>query len=173
LNGKTDFLIIGRIVSPFGIRGEVKVIPITDHAERFEGIEAVYVNQRGSYEKMDVEAARVVKKAVLLKLAQVADRDAAERLRDCMIYIDREHAAPLDGESHYYYDLLGCSVVTTEGDTLGTVTDIQNAGSCDVYCVKTEKNSDVELLIPAVRDVVKDINIRKKEIHIQVIDGLL
>ena len=173
MNEKTDFLIIGRIVRPFGTRGEVKLIPITDHIDRFLGIKAVYVNRNGSYEKIGVESARPVKNAVLLKLAQVANIDDAERLRNSIVYIDRQHAAPIDDESHYYYDLLGCTVKTTQGDTIGKVFDIQNAGSCDVYCVRPENLPDGELLIPAVRDIVKKIDTRKKEIRIEVIDGLL
>ena len=173
MNQKTDFLIIGRIVCPFGIKGEVKLIPITDDIKRFLGIDAVYVNQIGSYERMGVESARIVKNAVLLKLAKVANRDDAERFRNCMVYIDRENAAPINNDSHYYYDLLGCTVKTMKGDTIGTVYDIQNAGSCDVYCVRPVDASDGELLIPAVHDVVKEIDTRKKEIRIEVVDGLL
>lgn len=173
VNQKIDFLIIGRIVCPFGIKGEVKLIPITDNIKRFLGIDAVYVNQTGTYEKMGVESARIAKNAVLLKLAQVANRDDAEHLRNCMVYIDRENAAPIDDNSHYYYDLLGCTVKTMGGDTIGKVYDIQNAGSCDVYCVRPVGTSDGELLIPAVHDVVKEIDTRNKEIRIEVIDGLL
>lgn len=173
MNENSDFLIIGRIVRPFGMRGEVKLIPITDHIDRFLGINAVYLNRTGSYEKIDVESARVVKNAVLLKFPHVASRDDAELLRNSIVYIDREHAAPIDDESHYYYDILGCTVKTTQGDTIGKVFDIQNAGSCDVYCVRPENLPDGELLIPAVRDIVKMIDTRKKEIRIEVIDGLL
>ena len=173
MNQKTDFLIIGRIVCPFGIKGEVKLIPITDDIKRFLGIEAVYVNQTGSYERMGVESVRIAKNAVLLKLVQVTNRDDAERLRDCMVYIDRDNAAPIDSDSYYYYDLLGCTVKTLGGVTIGKVYDIQNAGSCDVYCVRPLDIPDGELLIPAVHDVVKEIDTRKKEIRIEVIDGLL
>ena len=173
MNEKTDFLIIGRIVRPFGTRGEVKLLPITDYINRFRGIESVYLNRAGEYEKIEVESARIMKGAVLLKLVHVANRDDAELLRNSIVYIDRRHAVPLDDESHYYYDILGCTVITTEGETIGEVFDIQNAGSCDVYYVRAQNGSDAEVLIPAVRDVVKSIDIRKKEICIEVIDGLL
>jgi 16S rRNA processing protein RimM len=169
----TEYLIIGRIARPFGIQGEVKIIPITDHAERFVGIDAVFVKQNGSFRKLEVAGSRIVKNAVLLKFVHVSDRSDAERYRDCMLYIDREHAAPIEDDSNYYYDLLGCTVKTTDGTEIGIVTDIQNAGSCDVYSVKPENSSEPELLIPVVRDIVKKIDIKKKEICIEIIDGLL
>ena len=173
MSENTEYLIIGRIARPFGVKGEVKIIPLTDHAERFVGINAVYVKQNGSYRKLEVEGSRIVKNAVLIKFAHVADRNDAERYRDCILYIDREHAAPIDDDSNYYYDLIGCTVKTTDNTELGIIIDIQNAGSCDVYCVKSKNGSDEELLIPVVRDVVKKIDVQKKEICIEIIDGLL
>jgi len=105
VHGNTDFLIIGRIVRPFGMKGEVKLLPTTDHIDRFQGIDFVYLNRTGQYEKVEVENARIVKNAVILKLVNVATRDDAENLRSSTVYIDREHAAPIDDSSHYYYDI--------------------------------------------------------------------
>lgn len=173
MHGNTDFLIIGRIVRPFGMKGEVKLLPTTDHIDRFQGIDFVYLNRTGQYEKVEVENARIVKNAVILKLVNVATRDDAEKLRSSTVYIDREHAAPIDDSSHYYYDILGCTVKTMQGDIIGKVFDIQNAGSCDVYCVRPQNSPDGEVLIPAVRDIVKNIDTIKKEIRIEAVDGLL
>jgi 16S rRNA processing protein RimM len=171
-----DYLVIGRIVRPFGIRGELKVIPLTDNAERFICLDFCYVMEPGNgpqFHRCDIEQARLSGQFVILKLHDVDTRTDAEKLRDVTIYIDREHAATIDDESHYYYDIEGCTVKTVKGEIMGTVVDIQNAGSCDVYCVRRSESSNDELLIPAVRDVIKSIDIQRKEILIEIVEGLL
>lgn len=168
-----DYLIIGKVLRPFGIRGEAKVLPITDDASRFRHIGYVYLKDGTGFYRNTVEQVRVSRNQVILKLEAVSSRDEAEALRDRLLYIDREHAAPLDGSSHYYFDIQGCTVRTMEGEVLGTVYDIQNAGSCDVYVVRTEGPYGKEILIPAVHDVIRNIDTKNKEIRIEVIDGLL
>ncbi len=170
---KRDYLIIGKIVRPFGTRGEVKLLPITDDINRFHSMDFIFFRRGEQFEKVAVENVRISMDAVYIKLEGVATRDDAERLRNSLVYIDREHAAQIDDSSYYYYDIMGCTVKTEQGDTIGTVFDIQNAGSCDVYCVRPAGSSDGELLIPAVHDVVKNIDIGKKEIYIEALDGLL
>jgi 16S rRNA processing protein RimM len=160
-------------VRPFGVRGEVKVLPMTDNAERFRDIRAVFLNRDGSFQREELEHVKVANNGVILKLENIGTRDEAEQLKDQLVYIDRNNAAPIDESSHYYCDIQGCTVRTLEGDVLGTVFDIQNAGSCDVYFVRPEGSRDGEILIPAIRDVVKKIDTEGKEILIDVIDGLL
>jgi 16S rRNA processing protein RimM len=170
---KTEYLIIGKIVKPFGVKGEIKVFPITDSVSRFEGLSFVYLQNGSSFDRYDVNQTRLTNEYVLLKLKGLDSRTDADKLRGEYIYVDRENAVKLEDSSYYYYDLLDCKVITTEGKQLGIVYDIQNAGSCDVYFVRTSNKVDNEVLIPAVSQVVKNIDIKNKEITIDLIDGLL
>jgi 16S rRNA processing protein RimM len=172
---KTDYLIVGRVLKPFGLRGEVKVEPITDRAERFHDLSFVFIRKGEVFEKIDIERARVHGEHVCLKPTALNSRDEAANLAGETLYIDREHAAPLEQGSHYSFDLVGCSVRTTGGMLLGVLRDVLNAGSCDVYVVTPDgkKGERGEILIPAISDVVQKIDVAAKEIVIEPIEGLL
>jgi 16S rRNA processing protein RimM len=170
----TDYMIVGRVMKPFGVRGEVKVKPITDRAERFHDLSFVFIKKGEGYKKMEIECCRLHGDHVCLKPAEFSSRDDAAALAGELLYIDREHAARIEEGSHYCYDLVGCSVRTTGGRILGVLREIQNAGSCDVYVVNTgaENGSRGELLIPAISEVVKKIDVKAKEIVIEPLEGL-
>lgn len=168
-----DYLVIGKVLRPFGLKGEVKLEPITGDINRFQRLEFIFIEKESTFQKIHVEGVRISPNVVHLKLRDYNTRDDAERLRDQYIYIDRPNAIEIDDSSYYYYDIMGCEVRTLEGNVIGVIHDIQNAGSCDVYVVRSEGPGNKEHLIPAVRDVVKEIRIDRKEIIIDVIDGLL
>jgi 16S rRNA processing protein RimM len=172
---KKDYLIVGRVVKPFGVRGEVNVKPITDRVERFNDLPYVYIKKGEDFEKIDIERARPHGEHVCLKPAEFTTRDEAAGLTGEMLYVDREHAAPIDAGSHYHYDLVGCAVRTSDGRNLGTLREILNAGSCDVYVVVSDEHQGKgkETLIPAISEVVKKIDVTAKEIVIEPLEGLL
>jgi len=151
------------------LKGELKVEPITDDAERFRRLQFIFIQKDSAYQKVDVEGVRIAGRFIRLKLRECDKREDAERLKGKYIYIDRPNAAEIEKSSYYYYDIVGCEVRRLDGGLVGIITDIQNAGSCDVYVVSSERE---EYFIPAVKDVVKEININRKEIIIDVIDGL-
>jgi 16S rRNA processing protein RimM len=169
----TDYLIVGRVVKPFGVRGEVKVQPITDHAERFLELSFVFIKKGEGYEKVEIERVRLHGEHVCFKPLAFSSRDDAACLTGELLYIDREHAAEIDEGSHYFYDLVGCTVRTSGGRVLGILQEIQNAGSCDVYVVGTHNGARGEILIPAISEVVKKIDVMSKEIVIEPMEGLL
>jgi 16S rRNA processing protein RimM len=171
----TDYLIVGRVVKPFGVRGEVKVQPITDRAERFRDLSFVFIKKGEDYKKVEIERVRLHGEHVCFKPSTFSSRDDAAGLTGELLYIDREHAARIDEESHYFYDLMGCTVRTSGGRILGVLRDIQNAGSCDVYVVGAgaENGDRGEILIPAISEVVKKIDVKAKEIVIEPMEGLL
>ncbi len=167
-----DFLIIGRFLKPFGVRGEMKVLPATDTLERFGELSFVYVHENREWKKCDLEGVRFNGNRVLLKLKGYDTREVVEKLTDKYLYIDRAHAVPLEDDNYYCYDLCNCRVSTTAGKNLGAVCDIQNAGSCDVYVVRRNCEGEDVFYIPAVKDVIRKIDIRNKEIIIEEIEGL-
>ena len=170
---KTEYLIIGKIVKPFGLKGEVKVSPITDSALRFKDLRYVFLQSGSGFDRVDVSSTRPANNFVLLKFNGLDSRDAVEKLRGEYLYVDRKNAVELEGSSYYYCDLLDCKVITLEGMLLGIVYDIQNAGSCDVYFVRNQNEDQKEVLIPAISQVVKSIDVDNKEITVDLIDGLL
>ena len=168
----SDYLVIGKVIKPFGLRGEMKVFPITDNIERFNTLPFIFFNNGHSFNKVDVESVRYSKKFVLLKLNLYNTRSDIEGFCGQYIYIDRKNAVKLDETGNYYYDLTGCEVKTGDGNIIGTIYDIQNTGSCDIYIVRRRNGKQDDLLIPAIKQVVKKIDIDRKEIIIEIIDGL-
>jgi 16S rRNA processing protein RimM len=167
-----DYLIIGRFMKPFGIHGEMKVFPFTDALERFRDLTFIFIRLSSELKKCGIEGVRYKGDKVLLKLKGYDTRNAVEQLSDEYLYIDRAHAAPIDEEEYYYYDLCACRVLTTDGEKLGSVCDIQNAGSCDVYVIRKDTAENDIFYIPAIKDVIKKIDINNKEIIIEEIEGL-
>ena len=169
---KDDYLIIGRITKPSGLKGEVRVLPITDDTERFSRLSSVYIQSGGKYKELLVEKAGIGPKRVVLKFGGIESVEDAETLRDELIYVPRRDAVKLPDGSYYHYDIVGCTVTTLEGETVGEVYDILNAGSCDVYCVRSPKEGGTEFFVPAISDVVKKIDVGEKKITIEAIEGL-
>jgi 16S rRNA processing protein RimM len=169
---ENDYLIIGKVCKPFGVAGELKVTPQTDERKRFSALSFVYIKRGALYAKVFVENVRYAKDFVILKLEDLDSRDDVSDFTGTQLYIDRENAIRVEESSHYCYDITGCTIVSSKGDSIGTIVDIVNAGSCDVYVVRPINDEEDRVFIPAVKEVVKKIDIDKKEIIIDVIDGL-
>ena len=147
----TDKLIVGEVLKPQGIRGELKIKPFTDDAQVFRAFSRVFVGET-EYKVLSV---RTGGGAVFLGLKGVADRNAAELLRGQQITVLREEA-PVPEEGRYYIaDLLGCRLVTQEGEVLGTLTDVRQAAT-DVYTVEMDGK---EVLFPAAEGVVTAVDV--------------
>jgi 16S rRNA processing protein RimM len=161
-----EFLIVGRILAPWGIKGEVKVEVITDFPELFAPRNLVYLNAR----PFEIESCRPHKQFLVLKLASVDSVEAAEKLRECDLTVPRAELPELPKGQYYTFQLIGLEVVTTESESLGRVVDIMTTASNDVYIVEGKRG---EILIPAIEDVVKSIDLKKGAIVIEAIEGLL
>ena len=158
---------IGQIVNTFGIKGFVKVKPFTDEITRFEKLKNVYIKDQ-IYEIEDV---KYQKNIVLLKFRGVNKIEDAEELKNYYIEIDRKDAKKLDEDSHYIVDLLGLDVYDDSENLLGKLDDIYNTGSNDIYVVKDGKGK--QILLPAISDVIKDINLEEKKIIVHLLKGLV
>jgi 16S rRNA processing protein RimM len=145
---------IGRIVGPFGVRGEAKIELHTDFPERFRSLKRVFVGP--SHSAMEVERSRRHKGQVLLKLAGVDRPEDVESLREQDVMVPRSEAVTLP-EGHFFLsDLLGIEVFTPDGASLGTITDVLRTGSNDVWVVSEGRQ---ELLLPAIKDAVIDLDL--------------
>ncbi len=165
-----EFFEIGQIVNTFGIKGMVKVNPYTDDITRFDELKNVYIVSRNINKKIDIEEVKYHKNMVLLKFKGIDKIEDAEILRNAILKVERKDAKPLEEGSYYIVDLLGMSVYLDNGELLGVLEDIYNTGSNDIYVVKTKEYKQV--LLPAINDVIKEINLDENKMIVHLIDGL-
>ncbi len=163
-----QYLDVGRIVAPFGLVGEVKVVPLTDFPERFARMKTVLVGER--HTRYRVVHARPHQAQILLTLRGVDDPDAAEALRGEMLRVPIAEAAALAEDQYFWYQIIDLEVVTTAGQTLGKIVDIIRTGANDVYVVRGIRG---ELLIPAIEDVVKQVDLPAGRLVVELIPGLV
>ena len=159
----SEYLMIGEITKPQGVRGEVKVRPCTCDMARFEGLEAVYVERDGGYAPLSIRVNRLADDAVFMSVEGVSDRDAAEKLRGTRLYIDRAHAVALDEDTNFLTDLYGLRGVVDDGRDLGKLTDVMQPGGNDVYVFKGPLG---EVLVPALKSVVLAVDLAKGEMRL-------
>lgn len=166
-----DFLEIGQIVNTFGIKGMVKIKPFTDDIRRFDDLKKVYIENNKSRKEYEIEEVKYHKEMVLIKFKGVETVKQAELLRNYYLKVKREDEPELDDGTFYIVDLLGLEVYSDEGNLLGKLEDIYNTGSNDIYVVKNELGK--QLLLPAISDVIKDINLDEKRIVVHILNGLI
>ncbi len=145
--------------------------PLTDDPARFLKLKRVFVECRdGKVAEFTVARAKVNNEGVLVQFSEVASRDEAERLTGAYILIGREELLPLEEDRFYHFEVLGFTVRTTSGKVLGKVADVLDMPANAVFVVR---NDGQEVLIPAIKDVVKKIDTAVREIVIDPIEGLL
>lgn len=162
---------IGQIVNTFGIKGYVKVVPYVDDIERYDELKKVYIKSKNRETEYEVEEVKYQKNMVLLKLKGIDRIEEAEKLRNAFLEVDRENAIDLEEGEYFIADLIGLQVITDKGEQLGKLEDIYNTGSSDIYVVKDELGK--QILLPAIEDVIKEINIEENKITVHIIEGLI
>lgn len=165
-----QLLEIGQIVNTYGIKGFVKVVPYTDDVTRFEQLKTVYIDTKQNLEEHTIEEVKYSKNVVLLKFKGIDDINQVEKYRNCYLKIDRKDAVKLPENTYFITDLIGLEVYSDEQVLLGKIEDIFSTGSNDVYVVKNELGK--QLLLPAIKEVVKNIDIENSKIIVHLISGL-
>ena len=168
---KKQYFEIGQIVNTFGIKGMVKVNPFTDDISQFEEMETILVDKKGSLLEMQIEEVKYSKNQVLLKLKGIETVNDAEKYRNCYLKLPREKARKLPKNTYFIADLIGLEVYTEEGKLLGKVDDIYNTGASDIYVIKDELGK--QILLPAIKDVIKQIDLEQEKIVVHLLDGLV
>ena len=146
----SEYLSIGEVIKPQGVRGQVKVRPDTNDPARFGELEQVYIQQDNAYIAWPISDVSVRDGYVYCTLNQAQTRDDAEKQRGAMLYIDRAHAVPLDENEYYISDLIGCTVKDRQGQTIGMLLDVLQPGANDVYEIKTPKGMMYLAALPFV-----------------------
>ena len=153
LQSAADRIVIGRLGAPRGLNGEMKLIPLTDFADRFDDLETVAIDGRD----FRIDYVKSVGNAPVIRFDGVNNRDAARSLTDKLLTVDRKDAAPLEDGEYYTFDIIGLDVLDLDGKKLGAVENVLKTGSNDVFVTRTLDGG--ELLIPALKRVVREINI--------------
>jgi len=160
---KNETLVIGMITKAHGIRGEVKVMPLTDDLKRFKKLKSVLIDGK----EVVVEGVKLQSAKAILKLEGFDKIEDTVVLRDKYISVVREEAVELEEGEYYVADLIGCMVFDENGLQLGKIYDVISTGSNDVYWVKDEKKKDV--LIPVLKEIVLSVDIDSEKIIIKPI----
>ncbi len=154
-----DILRVGKIVNTHGLKGEVKVIPLTDDPKRYNELEFVLID--GVERK--IQGCKYQKDRVIVKVEGIDTIEEAEKYKNKYMEIPREYAVPLEEDTYYIADIIGCNVFDTNGKDLGEVYDVIQTKNNDVYWIRKPK----ELLIPVLLDIVTDIDVENRKITIR------
>lgn len=157
-----DYITIGQIVNTHGIKGELKIYPLTDDMKRYRKLEYVYIDNQ----KWNVVWCKLQPTTVILKLENLDKVEEAIKFKDKYLEVERGKAIKLPEGRHFVADIIGCIVSDTNGVILGKIDDVIFTGSNEVYWIKGPK----ELLIPALKTVVTNIDVENKKITIQPLE---
>jgi 16S rRNA processing protein RimM len=160
-------IVTGRVIQTHGLKGWVKVFPLSENPHRFSRGNAFIVE--GKEERLTIEEVRKSRTSLLVKFAGIDDREGAMSLKGRELYVSEEEVGPPPPDSYWEHQLLGLGVYTMEGRYLGKVSEVFPTGSNDVLVVKGER----EYLIPFIREVIREISLEKGRISIEPLSGLL
>jgi 16S rRNA processing protein RimM len=162
--------IIGKVVKPQGIKGEIKAEIITSFPEHFEHLVTIYI-KRDDFVKLALENSRLSGNFVFLKFRGFNSRNDAENLRDNYLYIPDEELIPLENDEYYHHQLIGLNVYDQDDSFLGIVKDIESYPSNDILNIESKDKKTY--LIPVVKDFIKKVDIKSQKVVVHVVEGLL
>ncbi len=168
---KQEYFELGQIVNHFGIKGMVKVNPFTEDISQFETLDSLLLEKDKKLIEIQIEEVKYSKNQVLLKIKGIDSIEEAEKYRGCYLKIKRSDAKKLPENTYFIADLIGMPVYTDEGILLGKVDDIYNSGASDIYVVKDELGK--QTLLPAIPEVIKQVDLEAEKIIVHILKGLI
>ena len=166
-----DLLKVGVITTTHGVRGEIKVFPTTDDAERFLELEYVLLDTGRELRRLDIKNVRFFKNLVILKFDGIDNINDIEKYKGKDLWIPREEAQELGEDEYYIADLQGLEVVLEDGTEFGTLRDVMETGANDVYII--DSNEHGEVLLPAIKECILDVDLEKNTMTVHLMKGLL
>ncbi len=163
-----EYISIGKVTTTHGIKGEIKLMPINNDMSKFKDLEYLYLGDKK--EKLTIEKARPHKNIIIIKFKEFNNINEVLLYKDQKVYISKEDRAELSDDEFYIADLIGVKVYNTNDDYIGNIDDVLQGIGNDVYVVVDEKK---EYLIPAVKEFIVNIDIDKKKMIIDPIDGMI
>jgi len=166
-----EFITIGKVVSTQGNKGEFKVLPLTDSTDRFKNITSIFIRKNINRKILNIEKIRFKENMVILKSKDIENIEEAKMIVGSFLEVERKNAVKLPKDTYFIFEIIGLEVYDENDIFLGKIENVISTGSNDVYIVKGENKK--ELFIPAIREVVKNVNLEKKRITINMVDGLI
>lgn len=167
----TDRLKVGVVTSVHGIKGEVKVFPTTDDSRRFKKLKQVYLDTGKELLSLEIEGVKFFKQMVILKFKGYENPDDVMKFRQKELWIDRKDAVRLSKDEYFIADLIDMEVCDEEGKLIGILKDVISTGANDVYAVETPEGKEV--LFPAIKQCVLDVDTEARKMTVHVMEGLL
>jgi 16S rRNA processing protein RimM len=162
------WIAVGRILGTFGPRGELRVQPLSRFPQRFRELRQVYVGE--AHQPAAVLHRRQHGPGLVLRLDVTRTREEARALLGQYLYVPEAEAVTLPKGEYFVHQIVGLAVVTTDGETLGTVSDVLETGSNDVYVVKGPRG---EIMLPAIKDVIKQVDLAAGTLLVQLLPGIV
>ena len=162
---------VGAISSTHGVRGEVKVFPMTDDVTRFKKLKEVILVTDKTEKVLKITSVKFFKQFVILKFEGIDSLNDVEVYKGANLFVDRKNAVKLQKDEYFIADLIDLVVVDEDEKEIGILVDVMKTGANDVYIVKNEDGK--ELLFPAIKECILNVDLKKKQIKVHVMDGLL
>lgn len=166
-----DMLQVGVITHTHGVRGEVKVFPTTDDVNRFKKLKQVILDTGKETMPLEIQSVKFFKQFVILKFKGIDNINDIEKYKRCSLYVTREHAVPLEEDEYFIADMIGMEVCTEDGNIFGTLKDVIETGANDVYVIENAEHGEV--LVPAIKECIRSVDIEKGQMMIHLMDGLI
>lgn len=166
-----NLLQVGAITSTHGIRGEVKVFPTTDDVNRFKKLKEVILDTGKEQINLEIQGVKFFKQFVILKFKGIDNINDIEKYKGKSLFVTRENAVKLKKDEYFIADMIGCKVEDEDGEYLGELKDVMLTGANDVYVVENEDGK--ELLFPAIKECVLNVDIEQRKIKVHIMPGLL
>ena len=166
-----QLLQVGVITQPHGVRGEVKVFPTTDDPVRFKKLKKVILDTGKEKLDLEVEHVKIFKQFVIVKFKEFDNINDIERYKRCPLLVERKDAVELEADEYFIADMIGIEVVTEDDKPFGTLKDVMETGANDVYVIDTDEHGEV--LVPAIRECILDVDIENQKMKIHLMDGLI
>lgn len=166
-----DMLQVGVITQTHGVRGEVKVFPTTDDVNRFKKLKQVILDTGKETMPLEIQSVKFFKQFVILKFKGIDNINDIEKYKRCSLYVTREHAVALEEDEYFIADMIGMEVCTEDGNIFGTLKDVIETGANDVYVIENAEHGEV--LVPAIKEYIRSVDIEKGQMMIHLMDGLI
>ena len=166
----TEEFQVGVITSTHGIRGEVKVYPTTDDPARFKQLKTVTLNDRDGSRILHIRSVKFFKQYVILGFEEFNDINQVEGLKKAVLTVSREDAVPLDEDEYYVSDLIGIRCVDDTDEEIGILKEVMPTGANDVYVIEKDGR---QILVPAIKDCIREVDMESGIMHIHLLEGLI
>ena len=166
-----EFLQVGVISSTHGVRGEVKVFPTTDDAKRFKKLKNVFLDTGRERLELEVEAVKFFKQLVIVKFKGIDNINDIEKYKGKSLFVNRANAVRLRKDEYFIADMIGMQVYTEDGAEFGILKDVMETGANDVYVIAS--NNYGEVLVPAIKQCILDVDVEQRKMTIHLLKGLV